>query len=319
MRALVYDTELRYVSNYPEPEPPSGEAKIRILMAGICDTDLEIIKGYMGFKGVLGHEFVGLVEDVNAPSHEQLIGKRVVGEINCGCGSCVWCTRDMARHCPHRSVLGIQDRDGCFSSYTVLPVRNLILVPDCLRDEEAVFCEPLAAALEILEQVHILPDENVLVLGDGRLGILTALVLSRTAARVTLGGHHPNKMKIVDKQPIRTEFSWDIRESFDTVIEATGSPSGREQALKLVRPRGRLVLKSTVAEQKGWDVNAAVVNEITLIGSRCGRFEPALRALERGVDVMPLISSVYSLEKGIEAVGRARDPGSLKVLIDMRI
>lgn len=317
MRALVYENELRYKSDYPEPEAPPGEAKIRILMAGICDTDLQIIKGYMGFTGVLGHEFVGRVDRVNDPSHEYLIGQRVVGEINCGCGECSWCVGDMARHCPDRTVLGIMRRDGCFSEYMVLPVDNLVPVPDRLRDEEAVFCEPLAAALEITEQVHIQPTERVLVLGDGRLGILSALVLSRTGADVTLAGHHPEKMALVEDSAL-TVLSQDIQGIFDTVIEATGSPGGRKQALNLVRPRGRLVLKSTMADQNTYDMNAAVVNEITLLGSRCGRFEPALRVLGRNIDVMPLISSVYSLEKGIEAVDKAEGPGSLKVLIDMR-
>ncbi len=318
MRALVYENELRYTSDYPEPEPPPGDAKIRILMAGICDTDLQIIKGYMGYTGILGHEFVGRVESVNDPSHEYLIGQRVAGEINCGCKDCSWCAWDMARHCPDRTVLGIMGRDGCFSDYTVLPVDNLVPVPGRLRDEEAVFCEPLAAAYEIIEQVHILPTEKVLVLGDGRLGILAALVLTRTGCDVTLAGHHPDKMALV-ADSVRTVLSKDLQGSFDAVIEATGSPGGRKQALNLVRPRGRLVLKSTVAGQNAWDMNAAVVNEITLIGSRCGRFEPALRALGRYVDVVPLISSVYPLEKGIEAVDKAGESGSLKVLIDMRI
>ncbi len=318
MRALVYTDKLQYFTDYPVPDPSPGEALIRILMAGICDTDLEIIQGYMGFRGILGHEFTGRVAKVNHPSQKGLIGKRVVGEINCGCGSCVWCAQGMDRHCPARSVLGIMGRDGCFSDYITLPVKNLKLVPERLRDEEAVFCEPLAAAYEITEQIHIQPAENILVLGDGRLGILTALVLSRTGAHVTLGGHHPEKMKRMSKHPVAVELSEDISERFDVVVEATGSPAGRKQALALVRPKGRVILKSTVAQPANWDVNSAVINEITLIGSRCGPFEPALRALGHLVKVNPLISGIYPLDEGIDALRKAGERESLKILLDMR-
>ena len=317
MRALVFDKKLKFRRDYPVPEPGPEEALIRVLMAGICDTDLEIIKGYMDYQGILGHEFVGKVEKVMDPSAESMTGKRVVGEINCGCGSCSLCLQNLERHCPRRSVMGIQNRNGCFSDYIVLPVRNLLEVPAGLSDEEAVFCEPLAAAMEIIEQSHIKPTENILVLGDGKLGILTALVLSRTA-KVTLAGRHPEKMEKVREKYIQTSLSRNIRGPFDVVVEAAGSHQGREQALTLVRPRGRVILKSTVAEQKPWNVNSAVINEITLIGSRCGPFEPALRAMEHGLDVRPLISGVYPLEEAETAVKEAGEKESLKILLDMR-
>jgi len=317
MKAVLWDNGLRYVEDYPEPQPPAGEALIRVRMAGICNTDLEITKGYMGFKGVLGHEFVGCVERAGEP-FGRLEGKRVVGEINCGCGKCPYCLGGMKTHCPARTTLGIGGRDGAFAEYVTLPVENLLEVPANVTDEEAVFTEPLAAAFEITEQVHVKPTDKVLVMGDGKLGLLSAFVLSLTRADVTLAGKHEDKLKMAEDKRIETVFIGNLGKDrvYDIVVEATGTAGGIKQAMELVKPGGTIVLKSTVAESKEISLNPIVVDEIKVIGSRCGPFEPALRALSSGlIDVKPLITAIYPIEKAMEAFERAADRNSLKVIL----
>jgi threonine dehydrogenase-like Zn-dependent dehydrogenase len=318
MKALVFDRRLRFTADAPRPIPKQGEALIRILMAGICNTDLELTKGYMDFSGIPGHEFVGCVEEVMGSSSDW-VTKRVVGEINCGCGACVFCRSDLARHCRDRTVAGIAGRDGCFAEFMTLPVENLFEVPDCVRDEEAVFCEPVAAAFEVLEQVHIRPGEQVLVLGDGKLGLLLGMALGTSAAQVTLAGRHAVKLAIAAAAGVKTVSSEaPAAGAFDIVVEATGTPQGRAEAVKYVRPRGTLVVKSTLADTEDWDWTPIVVNELTVVGSRCGRFGPALHALKHKIRVLPLITEVYPLDRALEAVEHARRPEAVKVLLDMR-
>lgn len=316
MRALVFDgKDLKFTEDQPRPEPKSGEALVRVTRAGVCATDLEIMKGYMGFSGVPGHEFTGVVEECG---DGDLVGRRVVGEINVSCGICATCMKGLGRHCPLRTVLGILGRDGVFADYVALPVINLHLVPDSVTDDEAVFAEPLAAAFEIIEQVRPRPQNRACVLGDGRLGLLCAQVLA-LSCEVTAVGRHPEKLSVLEKRGIKTATSGDgLEDSFDIVVEATGSAGGFSSALDLVTPRGTVVLKTTVAERAGLDLNRVVIDEITVVGSRCGPFEPALRALRDGtVDVKPLITDTFPLEKGVEAVARAAEPGMVKVLLSM--
>jgi threonine dehydrogenase-like Zn-dependent dehydrogenase len=282
----------------------------------VCSTDLQILKGYMGFCGVLGHEFVG--EVVEGPTNLQ--GKRVVGEINFTCGICNWCQQGLGRHCPTRSVMGILNADGSFAEYVAVPVRNLHVVPDSVPDEAAVFVEPLAAAFEIVEQVKVQPMTNAVVLGDGKLGLLCAQVLHLAGATVTLVGKHMRKLGLLQQQGIQTMLLSDWTPSpVDLVVEASGSTSGLQLAIASVRPRGTLVLKSTIAQQHALSLAPLVINEVTVVGSRCGRFAPALQALvQRSVAVTPLINAVYPLADGIEAVSHAARPGVLKVLLRNR-
>jgi len=322
MQALHWDGhELRLDSSYPTPSsilhPQSATtaqtALVKVHLAGICSTDLQIFKGYMGFRGVLGHEFVGSVSD----GPDSLLGKRVVGEINFGCGRCENCARGLNRHCPNRSVMGILNADGAFAEYVAVPAANLHLVPDTVSDEEAVFTEPLAAAFEILEQVQLDPGDQVLVLGDGKLGNLCAQVLRLTGANVTALGKHEDKLKPIKRSGVRTILlnDWKPR-SFDIVVDATGSLSGLELALSAVRPRGTLVLKSTIAGNHDVSLAPIVINEITVIGSRCGLFPPALEALEeKSVFVTPLIEKIYPLTDGVEAVRHAARQGTRKILL----
>jgi threonine dehydrogenase-like Zn-dependent dehydrogenase len=284
-----------------------------VRLAGICSTDLQIFKGYMGFRGVPGHEFVGEAVEGLAP----FIGKRVVGEINFACGRCEFCRRGLGRHCAKRQVMGILGADGCFAEAVAVPARNLHLVPDGVSDEEAVFTEPLAAAFEILEQVEIDFTREVLVFGDGKLGLLCTQVLALTGARVTLVGRHPEKLAMVKKAGVRTVLLSDWRpQSADVVVEATGSTAGLELALGAVRPRGTLVLKSTCAEEHRLSLAPLVINEITVVGSRCGVFPPALDALaQKKVAVTPMIEKIYSLSQGVDAVTHAGKPGARKVLL----
>lgn len=317
MKALVFDGALRFVPDYPDPTPLPGEALIRVTRAGICNTDLEIVKGYMGFTGVLGHEFVGVVEE--SPD-KQLVGKRVVGEINCPCGTCELCRHGLSRHCPTRTVLGIAGRNGAFAEHLTLPVANLHVLPDDLPDDVAVFTEPTAAAFQILEQLpHLGGQHSVVVLGDGKLGLLVAQVLATTVCRLLVVGKHPDKLRILQNRGIRTCLTDKIHgDSFDVVVDCTGSPSGFEMASKLVRPRGTIVLKSTVADAAAMNLAPLVVNEVTVIGSRCGPFEPALHALLSGqVEVRPLIAATYPLEEGVAAMQHAGQKGTLKVLLQM--
>jgi len=300
--------------DYPRPVPPPGEALVRVRLAGICNTDLEIVRGYMGFRGVLGHEFVGTVEEAEDRS---LIGQRVVGEINAYCGECPTCQAGRPTHCPHRTTLGIWGRDGAFAEYLTLPVRNLHTVPDAISDEEAVFTEPLAAALEILEQVHLRPTDRVVVLGDGKLGLLVAQVLALMGCDLLAVGRHREKLAILARRGIPTVLESEAEGlAADVVVECTGRPEGFAAARRILRPRGTLVLKSTYHGRVEADLTGLVVDEITLVGSRCGPFPPALRMLERGlVDVRSLISAVYPLAQGVEAFARAAEPGVLKVLL----
>jgi threonine dehydrogenase-like Zn-dependent dehydrogenase len=318
MKAIVFDGKLKYMKNCPAPEPEAGEALIRVKLAGICNTDLEIMKGYLGFQGVIGHEFVGIVEKINS-SRAGLAGKRVVGEINCGCGLCDYCLKGLEKHCPERKTIGILGKGGAFAEYITLPIGNLLEVPDNITDEEAVFAEPLAAAFEITEQCHIKPTDRILVLGDGKLGILVSLALNLTQSHVVLAGRHENKLRIAQKQNVKTVQlkGLNIRRDYDVVVEATGSADGFDLALKLVKPRGMVVLKTTVAYGKEMNLAPVVIDEIRVIGSRCGPFEPALRAMaKKFIDVRPLISAVYSADKTSAAFKKAGEAKSLKILLD---
>lgn len=318
MRAIVFDEELKFLEDQPMPEPKEGEALIRVSMAGICETDLEITKGYMGFQGILGHEFVGEVVEVRGGS-DDFIGKRVTGEINCSCGRCDLCLRGLRTHCTERTVLGILGRNGAFADYVALPLENLLEIPENVTDREAVFTEPLAAAFEILEQVHVRPTDKVLILGDGKLGIQISLVLNLSQADVTLVGKHENKLKVARNQNVKTKLLKDLvmEKEYDIVVDATGSGKGFDTALQVIRPRGRLVMKTTVAASKEMNLAPVVIDELRIIGSRCGPFEPALRALSSGaVDVEPLISHVYGFDRAKEAFLRVQERGTLKVLIE---
>ncbi len=314
MRALVFEGELKYRRDYPIPAPFNDEALIRVVAAGVCATDLEIIKGYMGFKGVLGHEFVGIVEECG---DKGLIGRRVVGEINIPCGTCQFCGDGLGNHCPQRGVLGILNKDGAFAQYLTLPASNLHLLPDLITDEEAVFVEPTAAAFELLEQVDLSPSKSVCVLGDGRLGILVAQALSLTGCRLVAAGRHRDKLSILYNRGINARIGIEgLGREFDLVVDCTGSASGLSDALKVVKPRGTVVLKTTVAERRAFDLNQAVIDEVTVVGSRCGPFKPAIQALQdRAIDVRPLVSKVFPLEDGIEAIRYASKKGVLKVIL----
>ncbi|MDE3076988.1 MAG: alcohol dehydrogenase catalytic domain-containing protein [Chloroflexota bacterium] len=302
MRALVVTPSgLRFDPLQPEPAVGEGEALVRVRMAGICNTDLEIVRGYMSYLGVPGHEFVGEIE-----------GRRVVGEINAACGRCAFCQEGLGRHCEHRTVLGIQGRGGAFAECLALPRANLHEVPDDLPDEVAVFVEPTAAAFEILEQVSLRPTDRVALLGDGKLALLIAQVL-RGRCQLQVFGKHAEKLELLSGVDGTTAAP---EGQFDVVVEATGSEAGFQQALGLVRPRGTLVLKSTVAATSRLNLAPLVVNEVTVIGSRCGLFQPAIAALAEGsVDPRPLISARYPLEEGVEAFQAAERPGVVKVLV----
>ena len=320
MRAVVFDNGLKLDKNYAKPSPRKGEALIKVNTIGICNTDYEITKGYMGYKGVLGHEFTGVVEEINADD-KSLLNKRVVGEINCGCGECEWCHQGLERHCPNRSTLGIWQREGCFAEYVCLPVKNLLEIPENVTDEEAVFTEPLAAALEILEQIHIPPYKKVAVLGDGKLGLMIALALNAAGLDLVLIGKHENKLEIAKNQGVKTKLLSDveIKKEYDFVVEATGSISGFETSLALTKPRGTLILKSTIASSKEFNFAPVVVDEITIVGSRCGQFAPALRLLESGrIDVKPLISDIFELDESIAAFERNKEKSSIKVIVKVK-
>ena len=319
MRAVIFDKELKYTDNYPKPVPEKGEALIKVELAGICNTDFEITKGYMGYEGVLGHEFVGTVEYIN-DEDQSLLGKRVVGEISYGCDEpeCEWCTVKNYRHCKNRHTIGIWRKDGCFADYITLPIKVLFEIPENVTNEQAVFTEPLAAACEIMEQLHIQPIQKVLVLGDGKLGLTTALALHAYNLNITLAGRHQNKLEIAEKQGVKTILSADLPEDvqYDVVVEATGTASGFESAMNLVKPRGTLVLKSTVATGKELNLAPIVINEITVLGSRCGQFIPALELLKNErIDFKPLISGIYEVEDAIKAFDRNKEKDSIKVLI----
>lgn len=342
MRGLWIENGLRLRTDLPEPAAPAGEALIRVRLSGVCNTDLELTRGYQGFRGVPGHEFVG--EVVAAPADSGFAGgERVVGEINAGCGRCDWCRGDHpsayrprhdlhalafgkilppgpgdSRHCPNRTVLGIHGRAGAHADYLTLPVGNLRRVPDAVADEAAVFVEPLAAAVEILDQVQPAPGTRTLVLGDGKLGLLIALVLADAGCDVLAAGRHDEKLAILRARGIATTPADRVPvDRWDLVVEATGSAAGLARAIDLVRPRGTLVLKTTVAGPVTANLAPVVVDEIRLIGSRCGRFEPAIDRLAAGrIDVTPLIAARFRLTGAVAAIDRAAQPGVLKVLIE---
>lgn len=315
MRALRFDGQLR-IDDASTPEPGPGEALVRVTLAGICNTDIEIARGYMGFAGVLGHEFVGVVEACHDEQHRGLVGKRVVGEINLGCGRCKRCRHDLSRHCPHRTVLGILGKDGALAERLTLPVVNLHEVPPALADERAVFAEPLGACYEILEQLRVEPGWRVAVLGDGKLGLLCAHVLAATGCELWLAGRHERKLAIAERAGARVARGDGPEGEFDVVVEATGSPAGLDRALSLVRPRGTVVLKSTFHGAPAVQTARIVIDELTVLGSRCGPFAPALRALAAGrVDPTPLVDATYPLADAVEAFAHAQRPGVLKVLV----
>lgn len=301
----------------PQPRRREGFALIRLLAAGICNTDLELQRGYYGFRGTPGHEFVGEVVEADTRS---LIGRRVVGEINLACGKCDWCAKGLGRHCPTRTVLGIVKHPGAFRELIDLPEANLHVLPASISTEQAVFLEPLAAACEILDQVSIPKGEPVALLGDGKLGLLIAQVLHAHGAKVHHYGRHKEKLALSAQAGIATELTPGRRlpeKAYGYTIDATGSPEGLRQAVALTRPRGTVILKSTVHGLVPIDTAPVIVNELTLIGSRCGRFEPALRLLTRHrVNVAPLISERLPLSKAPEAFARAATKGVLKVLLE---
>ncbi len=310
----LQDQRVSFRSDVPDPQPPAGEALVRVLKAGICNTDLELLRGYYPFTGILGHEFVGVVE-----SEGPWRGKRVCGEINVACGACPQCRAGRPTHCERRTTLGIHSRHGAFADYLTLPYENLQAVPASVTDDEAVFTEPLAASVEILEQVHLHPTDSVVVLGDGKLGLLCAQVIATTGCNLLAIGKHPEKLRILEARGIRTAL---VAEAppfrADVVVECTGRAGGCALACQFLRPRGTLVLKSTYAGSLTVDMSRLVVDEVTLIGSRCGPFPPALDLLARKrVDVKSLIQARYPLKDGVLALERAGQPGALKVILDI--
>jgi threonine dehydrogenase-like Zn-dependent dehydrogenase len=317
MKALCLDAGVLALRDRAPPVARSGEALIRVAMAGICNTDLELARGYMGFSGVLGHELCGVVE---ACDDARFVGRRVAGEINIACRRCELCKQGLERHCQARTVMGILNKDGCFAEYVTLPVCNLHRLPDGMPDELACFLEPTAAACEVLEQITVLPRDRVAVLGDGKLGLLAAQVLAGTGCELTLIGKHEGKLERAAKCGIATCMLVDAaRKAFDMVVEATGSREGMALAIELTRPRGTIVLKSTYHGAVALDLAPLVIDEITVVGSRCGPFAPALVALGTGaVNPIPMIDAVLPLSEAVSAFELAARPGSLKVLLDMR-
>ena len=315
MLALRVEKKRLAVKNVVKPDQPD-EALVRVLLSGICNTDLEIARGYAGFNGTIGHEFVGVVED---SSDRKLVGQRVVGEINAGCSNCDLCRAGDSRHCASRTVLGIVGRDGAHAEFLQLPAANLLPVPDSIADEHAVFTEPLAAACGILERVKISNSDRVAVIGDGKLGLLCVQVVALTGASPVLIGKHSSKLRIAERRGIETARPKDAakrKREFDVVVEASGSANGFALALDLLRPRGQLVLKSTFHGNTELDAARIVVNEISIVGSRCGRFSPALSLLKKdAIDVDSLISEEYPLSNGVHAMRRAATRGVLKVLL----
>lgn len=319
MRALVLDRGLRFDASRRDPEPVPGEAVVRVVRAGICGTDLEMVRGYKGgLAGVIGHEFVGVVESVAGASG--LVGRRVAGEINVVCGTCATCRAGRRTHCERRTVIGIIGRDGAFAERVAVPVGNLHVLPANVSDDAAVFIEPLAAAARVAEQVECGPGVRAIVVGDGRLGLLVAQVLAIGGASVTLLGHHAANLKIVAARGIATAMhARDVTPGADVVVDATGTPRGLAAAMELVRPQGTVVLKSTCATDvvHAVDWNRVVVDEISIVGSRCGPFERAIELLATdAVDVASLVAGRYPLERGDEAFELASCPGVLKVLLE---
>ena len=314
MKATYFDgKQIILDENFPDPQ--SDETLVRVNLAGICGTDLEILDGYMEYTGILGHEFVGTVEKSRNP---MMVGKRVVGEINAGCGKCDSCMSGMQRHCPSRTVLGILKRNGAFAEFLSLPENNLHVIPDSISNEQAVFVEPLAAAFEIKEQVSLKPEWNVAVVGDGRLAQLIIQVIKLTCSNITCFGKHESKLEGLVQSGIKIKIGIESTDEklFDLVVEATGSNSGFVDTMKLVKPRGIVILKSTIASRENLDLTPTIINEITLIGSRCGLFKPAIDALASGIiSVNSMIDSTFPLEKFEDAIVHAKKPNTLKVFL----
>ncbi len=314
MLAIVAENGKPHLRQAPEPSPAEGEALIAVRLAGICSTDLEIVKGYGQYSGIVGHEFVGIV----AAGSKALANQRVVGEINCVCGRCDMCSSGLSNHCRRRTVLGIRGRPGAMAEFTCLPERNCIEVPDSVTDEEAVFAEPLAAAIQVARQVKLEPKMNVAVLGTGRLGLLVAQVLAQAGCRLTAVGKNPVTLALLDRRRIRNAAVTDITQwhDFDVVIECTGSPQGLPLALRLVRPRGTIVMKTTCAEHASADLTDLVVNEVSLVGSRCGPMREALSMLaQKKIDVTGMITQRLPLADGPAAFELAMSPSHIKVLL----
>jgi threonine dehydrogenase-like Zn-dependent dehydrogenase len=322
MRALVFDQSLSFRPRHSDPQPDTGDSLLKVRQAGICSTDIEIAAGYMNFRGVLGHEFVA---DVIHSADRHLIGKRVVGEINIVCGRCDMCLSGLSNHCRQRRVLGISNQDGAFADLVRLPAGNLHVLPDTIDDDQAVFVEPLAAACQVVMQLGLsrtTPAERrwITVLGDGRLGMLVAQVIRNTGSAVRVIGKHHEKLALCEKWSIRSRPLADIspRHDQDIVVDCTGSPTGLELAMQMVRPRGTIVLKTTVATPKAIQLSPIVVDEITILGSRCGPFRQAIQCLaEKQVDVASLIHRRMKLEQGVEAMQLAGRPGIFKVILTM--
>lgn len=313
VRALVFD-ECPKAVDMPNPKRGKGEALIRVSLAGICNTDIEVTRGYLAYKGIMGHEFVGRVENADDAG---LIGKRVVGEINISCGKCSTCRRGNPRHCENVKAMGINGWQGCFADYVVLPERNLHVVPDSVTDRQAVFTEPLAAGIEVLEQVHVMPTDSVAVIGDGKLGLLTAQAIHAFGHHVIVLGKHERKLRIAESMGMDVSFVREFTGRVDVAVDCTGNPQGIETAMVIVRPKGTIVLKSTFHQGVPVNLTPVVRNEVTCVGSRCGPFPPALRLLETGrVTVEPLIEATYMACEMQDAFEKACTRGSLKVLID---
>jgi threonine dehydrogenase-like Zn-dependent dehydrogenase len=316
MRALTLDNGLVFRDDAPAPSLRPGEVPVRVLRAGICETDLQLIRGYMGFRGTLGHEFVGIAED------GPLAGRRVVGEINCSCWNCATCRAGRPTHCPHRTTIGISGHDGAFADYVAVPQRNLHPVPDSIPTDAAVFTEPVAAAFQIPAQLPINRSDRIVILGDGRLGNLCAQVLTRMSDRVLVVGKHASKLAMLGALGLETRLLADLspEPTADIVVDCTGSETGLPTALRMVRPRGTVVLKTTVAGTQTLALAPIVIDEVTVVGSRCGPFDAALKALEaETVSVLPLISKRYDLSDGVEALQNAQHPPVLKVLLDVAV
>ena len=317
MKAVIFDKKLKLVTDYPRPKLKSNWAVIKILKAGICSTDLEIIKGYKGFKGILGHEFVGIVEECD---DSKWIGKRIVSEINFSCRKCDWCKKGLDRHCPNRTVMGILQSDGCMAEYCTVPIHCLIELPEIIEDNKAVFIEPLSAACEIIEQLgnNINSNKKVVVLGDGKLGILCSWVLSTVFKDVTIAGHHKEKLKLAEWNGIKTTENIESLKYADITVEATGSVSGFETSVKLCRPRGTLILKSTIAANIPLDLTKIVVDEISVIGSRCGQFKDGISIIKKYPDIPleRLVADIFPINKAVDAFSRSSQKGILKVLIE---
>ncbi len=316
MRAVVFDRKLRFERDRPKPIAGEGECLLRVRLAGICATDLHITAGYMGFFGVLGHEMVGVVEE----GPPEWLGKRAVCEINCVCGRCDMCQRGLSNHCRDRTVLGIAGRDGCFADYVLVPERNLHLVPEVVSDEEAVFVEPLAAAYQVLAQCPIDKRSTVSVVGPGRLGLLVAQVLATTGCKLTVVGRNREKLERCEKKGVQGIHVDDLvgRKDRDVVVDCTGSPEGLALAMSLVRPRGTIVLKSTYADAATPNLAPLVIDEITLLGSRCGPFPEAINALARqAVEVRSMISRIFPIEQAADAFAAAGDSRNLKILLKL--